>query len=131
MFFTDVRIPAANLVGEVNDGWRLAKVTLGNERVSLSTGGVLWGNGPTALRPARRRSRDRGPVDRPDLRQRLAELYIEHELLDLIRLRTLTARHQGRAARARRQSIRKILADEHGQHVMALAKDLRRRRRRC
>ena len=49
VFFTDVRIPAANLVGELNDGWRLAKVTLGNERVSLSTGGVLWGNGPTAL----------------------------------------------------------------------------------
>ena len=49
VFFTDVRIPAANLVGELNDGWRLAKVTLGNERISLSSGGVLWGNGPTAL----------------------------------------------------------------------------------
>ena len=49
VFFTDVRIPAENLVGELNDGWRLAKVTLGNERISLSTGGVLWGNGPTAL----------------------------------------------------------------------------------
>ena len=49
VFFTDVRIPAENLVGDLNDGWRLAKVTLGNERVSLSTGGVLWGNGPTAL----------------------------------------------------------------------------------
>ena len=42
VFLTDVRIPAANLLGEVNDGWRLAKVTLGNERISLSTGGVLW-----------------------------------------------------------------------------------------
>ena len=49
VFFTDVRIPAANLVGEQDEGWRLAKVTLGNERVSLSTGGVLWGSGPTAL----------------------------------------------------------------------------------
>ncbi len=47
VFFTDVRIPAANLVGDLNDGWRLAKVTLGNERISLSSGGVLWGNGPT------------------------------------------------------------------------------------
>ncbi|MFZ9082952.1 MAG: acyl-CoA dehydrogenase family protein, partial [Ilumatobacteraceae bacterium] len=35
VFFTDVRIPAANLVGDEGDGWRLAKVTLGNERVSL------------------------------------------------------------------------------------------------
>jgi alkylation response protein AidB-like acyl-CoA dehydrogenase len=48
VFFTDVRIPAANLVGEENLGWGLAKVTLGNERVSLSGGGALWGNGPTA-----------------------------------------------------------------------------------
>lgn len=48
VFFTDVRIPVANVVGDINDGWRLAKVTLGNERVSLSGEGALWGNGPTA-----------------------------------------------------------------------------------
>ena len=41
VFFTDVRLPLDAVVGEVNDGWRLAKVTLGNERVSLSTGGLL------------------------------------------------------------------------------------------
>ena len=64
VFFTDVRIPAENLVGDLNDGWRLAKVTLGNERVSLSTGGVLWGNGPTGAR-ADRRLRAAGPLDRP------------------------------------------------------------------
>jgi alkylation response protein AidB-like acyl-CoA dehydrogenase len=29
VFFTDARIPHENVVGEVNDGWRLAKVTLG------------------------------------------------------------------------------------------------------
>ena len=59
VFFTDVRIPAANLVGDVNDGWRLAKVTLGNERVSLSSGGVLWGAGPDRARPPRSGARRR------------------------------------------------------------------------
>ena len=48
VFLTDVRLGAEHLVGEEHDGWRLAKVTLSNERVSLSSGGALWGLGPTA-----------------------------------------------------------------------------------
>jgi alkylation response protein AidB-like acyl-CoA dehydrogenase len=124
VFFTDVRIPAANLVGDLNDGWRLAKVTLGNERVSLSTGGVLWGNGPTALELLESiRELHPGGVHDPLLRQRIADVYIEHTLLDLIRLRTLTAALKGEAP-GPEASIRKILADEHGQHVMTLARDM-------
>ncbi len=57
------------------------------------------------------------------LRQRIADVYIEHTLLDLIRLRTVTARLRGEQP-GPEASIRKILADEHGQHVMALARDL-------
>ncbi len=122
VFFTDVRIPAENLVGDLNDGWRLAKVTLGNERISLSTGGVLWGNGPTALQMLDA-VRENGPVTDPFMRQRLASIYIEHMVLDLIRLRTLSARLRGEQP-GPEASIRKILADEHGQHVMAAARDL-------
>jgi alkylation response protein AidB-like acyl-CoA dehydrogenase len=124
VFFTDVRIPAANLVGDLNDGWRLAKVTLGNERVSLSTGGVLWGNGPTALELIDS-IRDEHPngVSDVHVRQRIAHVYIEHTLLDLIRMRTLTAALKGQQP-GPEASIRKILADEHGQHVMALARDM-------
>ena len=59
----------------------------------------------------------------PFLRQRIADVYIEHTVLDLIRLRTLTAALKGEAP-GPEASIRKILADEHGQHVMALARDL-------
>ncbi len=122
VFFTDVRIPAENLVGDLNDGWRLAKVTLGNERVSLSSGGVLWGNGPTALDMIEV-LRERGPVIDPLVRQRVADVYIEHTLLDLIRMRTLTAALKGEPP-GPEASIRKILADEHGQHVMGLARDV-------
>ena len=121
VFFSDVRIPAENLVGELNDGWRLAKVTLGNERISLSSGGVLWGNGPTALELISSIT-DCGPVEDATMRQRIAGIYIEHTVLDLIRLRTLTARLKGQQP-GPEGSIRKILADEHGQHVMALARD--------
>ncbi|MBV8235128.1 MAG: acyl-CoA dehydrogenase family protein, partial [Acidimicrobiia bacterium] len=122
VFFDDVRIPAENLVGEENRGWALAKVTLSNERVSLSTGGVLWGNGPTAF-DLLDLVRKAGGVADPVLRQRLAAVYCEAEILRLIRLRTVSAAVQGRPP-GPEASVRKALADEHGQHVMGLAKDL-------
>ena len=122
VFFTDVRITTANVVGEANDGWRLAKVTLGNERVSLSTGGVLWGHGPTAL-DVIELVRTMGGVKNLVMRQKIARIYTEHVLLEIIRMRTLTQRLRG-AQPGPESSIRKIIADEHGQHVMSLARDL-------
>lgn len=122
VFFTDLRIPDSNRVGDVDKGWSLAKVTLGNERVSLSDGGALWGMGPTAgdlldvVRSA-------GGTNEPLLRARLADLHIEAEILRLIRMRTLTARIRGTEP-GPEASIRKIKADEHGQRIMELAKDL-------
>jgi len=35
VFFTDVRVPAGNLVGELNGGWRVATGSLGHERAML------------------------------------------------------------------------------------------------
>ncbi|MCU1353375.1 MAG: putative acyl-CoA dehydrogenase [Acidimicrobiales bacterium] len=122
VFFTDVRIPAENVVGDVNAGWGLAKVTLGNERVSLSSGGALWGMGPTAQDLLDLVRRQGGTTDTV-LRHRLADLHIEHTLLDLIRMRTVSARIRGEQP-GPEASIRKVLADEHGQHIMGLAKDL-------
>lgn len=122
VFLTDVRIPAANLVGEENRGWSLAKVTLGNERVSLSSGGALWGMGPTA-EDLLDLVRSHGGIEDPLLRQRLAGLHIESELLRLIRLRTVTAAIKGRPP-GPEASIRKVMADEHGQRIMEMAKDL-------
>ncbi|CAN5633236.1 N/A [soil metagenome] len=122
VFLTDVRLPAEQLIGRVNDGWRLAKVTLSNERVSLSSGGALWGMGPdadTLLDVVRAE----GGVDDPLMRQRLVDLYVESQILRLIRLRTVTAAIAGREP-GPEASIRKVLADEHGQHIIGVAKDL-------
>jgi alkylation response protein AidB-like acyl-CoA dehydrogenase len=122
VFLDGVRVPAENLVGREHDGWRLAKVTLGNERVSLSGEGALWGAGPTAndlLDVVRAHG---GTSDRL-LRQRLAHLYVESEVLRLIRLRTLSARMRGLEP-GPETSVRKALSDEHGQHVMAMAVEL-------
>src|SRR5690606_26952531 len=101
---------------------RLAKVTLANERVSLSSSGSLWGTGPSADDLIDLVRRDGGVSD-PVLRQRVTALYIESEILRLGRLRTLSARLQGKTP-GPEASVQKIMGDEHGQHVMELAKDL-------
>ena len=50
-------------------------------------------------------------------------MYIEGEILRLIRLRTLSARLKGRQP-GPEASVRKALADDHGKNIMGLAKDL-------
>jgi alkylation response protein AidB-like acyl-CoA dehydrogenase len=122
VFLDEVRLPIANRVGDENAGWALAKVTLANERVSLSGEGALWGRGPTAgdlIEIVRSAGGCRDAV----LRQRLAQLFIESETLRVLRLRTVAAAVAGRTP-GPEASVRKALSDAHGQHVMELAKDL-------
>ena len=111
-----------NLVGDVNKGWGLAKVTLGNERVSFSGGGALWGLGPAAP-DLLDLIRAQGGVADPVMRQRIAQMHVDAEILRLIRLRTVTAAIRGEAP-GPEASVRKVLADEHGQEIMGIAKDL-------
>jgi len=122
VFFDEVRIPADHLVGDVNGGWELAKVTLGNERVSLSGEGSLWGNGPTASDLVDQ-VRLAGGAPAPVLRRRLAEVWSEGEILRILRLRTVSAVLAGKAP-GPEASVRKALSDAHGQHVLDLARDL-------
>jgi alkylation response protein AidB-like acyl-CoA dehydrogenase len=133
VFFDGVRIPAGNLVGAEGDGWRLARVTLGNERVALSEEGALWGRGPTvkvlvdAIRSAQSDGRaSLGPL----ARQRVAAIYAEAEVLRILRLRTIAAlvgRSPGGGGAGEpgpEASVRKALADRHGQKLFDLAVDL-------
>ncbi len=136
VFFTDVRIPADHLVGPEHGGWQLAKVTLGNERVSLSGEGALWGMGPTAedlvalvrgaggLDPhAAAPDRHAAAAPKAELRDRLTSVWIESQILRVLRLRTVSAVLAGRQPGAE-ASVRKAIADAHGQHVMDVARDL-------
>jgi alkylation response protein AidB-like acyl-CoA dehydrogenase len=41
VFFDDMFVPDEMVVGEVNDGWRLARTTLANERVAMAHGTAL------------------------------------------------------------------------------------------
>ncbi len=122
VFFDDVRIPVANLVGETGDGWRVAKATLGNERVSLSSEGLMWGAGPTVMDIIDLVAGTGNSIN-PSLRDRLARAYMVEQILRLTRLRVAGKAVAGQE-RGPEVSIVKALSDAHGKSVMDLAVDI-------
>ncbi|MGH3732458.1 MAG: acyl-CoA dehydrogenase family protein [Acidimicrobiales bacterium] len=122
VFLDEVHLSDDYLLGEVNDGWRLAKVTLGNERIALSGEGVLWGRGPTAndlVDLVRRQDRTLTRRESDDL----VRCWSHGEILRFLRMR-LTANARAGRATGSDASLRKALADDHGQEVMTLAQQL-------
>jgi alkylation response protein AidB-like acyl-CoA dehydrogenase len=88
LFIEEARIPDENVVGGVGNGWGVAITTLMNERAGLgaaSAAGVR-----IALEDLKELARERGATDDPVVRQRLAQLTIEVELLRLNSWRGLT-----------------------------------------
>jgi alkylation response protein AidB-like acyl-CoA dehydrogenase len=77
LFFSDVRVPANQLVGQENHGWTYAKFLLGNERTGIA------GVGRTKVRLAevKKHAAETGVLDDPLFAARLAEA--ENELLAL------------------------------------------------
>src|SRR5206468_12030533 len=62
IFFTDVRVPSENLLGEVGGGWQVAMTTLLHERGTLSF--ALQAALEVAVRKLLGLARDRGASDR-------------------------------------------------------------------
>jgi len=89
VFLTDVRIPAENVLGEVNGGWGVAMTTLANERVMI--GGNAMMKVPALLHLARRFGRDDDPV----VRQGLADAHIRADILRFFGYRVRTALGRG------------------------------------
>ena len=121
VFLDEVRIPADCLIGEANDGWRLAKVTLANERVSLSGEGLLWGMGPT-FDDLLGEIRASGRLVDPVMRDRVVRLWVRAEVIRALKLRLVAAAVTGRTP-GPEASVRKALADDLGQAAMNLAVD--------
>ena len=87
IFFTDVRIPAENLIGDLNNGWRLATAMLMYERVAIGGGGtdgVVHAGADALIIEADKR----GLLDDPVLRDDLMRLYIEESVKSMNSLRT-------------------------------------------
>ena len=87
VFFTNVRVPVANVVGEVNGGWQATMTTLANER-NLS-GGV------STFAQVLKLAQERGCTHDPLIRQRLARCYIRGQIMRYLGFRAQTAVSRG------------------------------------
>jgi alkylation response protein AidB-like acyl-CoA dehydrogenase len=91
VFFTDVRIPDDQRVGDVNDGWRVALTTLMNERFAIGVGGGSGSTMTPLFRLAKKTPSNGGTAfDDGAIRQELAQAYIHGRLLALTGYRSLT-----------------------------------------
>jgi alkylation response protein AidB-like acyl-CoA dehydrogenase len=64
VFFDEVFVPDAMVVGQVNDGWRLARTTLANERVAMAHGTALGNPMEELLRTVTQLDLDPAVADR-------------------------------------------------------------------
>jgi alkylation response protein AidB-like acyl-CoA dehydrogenase len=91
VFLTDVRVPAAHMVGAEGEGWKVARTTLASERMSIGSGrGTTFADVRSLVEGL---GRDLDALER----QRVAQAYISFELLRYLGLRVQTSVSQGRA----------------------------------
>jgi alkylation response protein AidB-like acyl-CoA dehydrogenase len=115
VFLDSVFVPDDCVIGEAGDGWRMARMTLANERVSMSSGSTFGIGVESLLRLAEKL----GDAVTPSAEARLGALLAEAQSLSLMTHRStllsLAGSDPGSGA-----SIRKLLGAEHEQRVQEL-----------
>ncbi len=124
VFFEDVKVPRANLVGELNQGWQVANTTLAHERNMLGSTTRTQQMFHGLLQIAQAKQRNGRPATKdPVVRQKLAELATSVEAMRLHSYRQLTdllrGRHPGIAA-----SVNKLVSTELNHRICAFALEL-------
>jgi alkylation response protein AidB-like acyl-CoA dehydrogenase len=122
IYFTDVRVPRENLLGGVGEGWRVAMTTLMHERATL--GVALQVRTRIAFDDLVELARAGGNGDGDALtRQKLAQLYIETEVMKFNGYRGLTRMLRGEPP-GPEGSINKLMWSEVNQRLMDTAMEL-------
>jgi acyl-CoA dehydrogenase len=121
VFFDDVLIPAENVLGEVDDGWRTSLVTLMNERVAIGAGRQS-GETPTAQSLVEL-AEHRGISHDSALRDAVAEVYIQERVLSLLSHRINGSILQGKAP-GPEGSVAKLVATALARRAAALGAEL-------
>ncbi|NKZ06238.1 acyl-CoA dehydrogenase [Actinomadura latina] len=112
VFLDGVFVPDDLVVGPVNAGWRVARTTLANERVGLTSSFQLGGDLPKLLDLAAGLGLDGDPV----VRDGLGRLACDEHSFNLLGLRATLKQLSGTDPGAT-ANVRKLVAMEHGQEV--------------
>jgi 3-oxochol-4-en-24-oyl-CoA dehydrogenase len=111
VFLDGVFVPDDCLVGDVNGGWRIARTTLANERVSLSRSWTFGCGVPELLQVAR--------VAGPERQTEVGELVATGQAIELLALQATLKQLSGTEPGAT-GSVRKLLSMRHAQQVAEL-----------
>lgn len=97
VFFTDVRVPIKNLVGDENTGWTIAKFLLTHERTNIAGVGFSMAALEQVKQLARTIKRNGKPlIENPLFAARIAQVEIDLEAMKITNMRMLmTAQKQG------------------------------------
>ncbi len=112
VFFDGLFVPDDDVVGEVNGGWRLARTTLANERVSLASDSAFGGSLEAILGML---AAGQGDAE-PGVADELGRLLVDAQSLAVMGQRA-TLRSVSGLEPGPESSVRKLLAAEHEQRV--------------
>jgi alkylation response protein AidB-like acyl-CoA dehydrogenase len=112
VFFSDVKVPAKNLIGEEGKGWTYAKFLLAHERFGIAAVG-------SSMRELDRLKKIVNEIDNDDLRKKVGELEVSLSALEITELRLLSELENGGHPGAE-SSILKIKGTEMQQKISEL-----------
>ena len=124
VYFTDARIPDAERLGGVGEGWHVSLTTLMNERVSIGGGIAPRGSGPIgeAIRLWNERHRSETSPSDAVLKDRLVALWIRAEAARLTNIRASQNRKVG--IPGPEGSVGKLVGAELNKEIYELCIDL-------
>ncbi|WOC12698.1 acyl-CoA dehydrogenase family protein [Gordonia sp. MP11Mi] len=123
VFFSDVRVPVENLVGDENQGWTIAKFLLGNERSGIARVGYTKTKLARAKKLASEITTPTGTLlDDPAISSRLADLENQLLALEITQLRVVAGSANGKQNPA--SSLLKLRGSQLQQDAMELLADI-------
>ncbi|MCU1463157.1 MAG: acyl-CoA dehydrogenase [Acidimicrobiales bacterium] len=125
LFFDEVRVPVADLLGPEHEGWRVAMTTLAYERGGVANLHLMVRKKVADLLELARTTKidGRPASDDPVIRQKLAKVYLEGEFLKLLADRAISDAAHGRDL-GPESSLAKLLWSQCEGHIAEVAAEV-------